>query len=1137
MACTVPAQPLCQSLLAGTRTCRGSALVIVLAFLVLMSGIILAYFSIATDQRKVSKASAAITMTSLAADAAGETIIGDLLGEIEAGSKPDFLADADPQIGIRATPPVTVTTAAPARSIAPSMVPQLVASDAINIVKKSRSGLPFFTADGWYGPFPSPKPAPSPGPIRASSVSTSAPSLNGRSIVPARWAFPGLMTTSEAAAFVAPDWIYVDRDGKNPTDFSSSILAQLKSPDLSNRTFVIGRFAYVIYDLGGLIDINIVGNALVSVENARRGRLNQVSLTEGIAGIPIPEFQNFVNWRSAVNKSNSDATAGGGGLFDPKLTNLETVSGNEAFLNRQDLIRYVNRAASPIPSSALPYLTTFSRELNAPSFQPDPLRSKLPVSPTADAMNPGLLSVRFPEETVLSRGGSDEVTVPAGTSVMPRRFPLSKLDLLVESNPDASELEYYFGLRKRPADGVFEYIAGIGNLTNGYRIARLSEVVADGREPNFFEVLQSVLYTGSLGTSGLDAYTRNSGRDAAQNLQVIQIGANIIDQWDADDIPTTIEYPAANLVLGAPPTPQPQPPYEFFGIENLPYLNQIAISGYRPSYKPDSLQVWAVFDFWNPHQNAKTPPSGISEFRVKPVSGRSYLDMYYQLGDPPYNDLRIQTWRATPSQSIIALNPEPFLTFSAAADYSEPLTIGSPPNSASAMAGLLMIDNTLPMAIPPVGLRPPALQAAIDASGFAFGVKAHNTFRLWPDASNSYSFDVQAKINGTWRTYQQLEDLYSPSDRLFNQMHGETTGQTTVGTHHTVASPSTMLTNGFYTWRSPGSVNSLMRTDPRTGRFGLIGVGGQNDGGDILGVSLRTDPGVWNGTAFDAATLKKWVINAGNSTPGGPGFEKATPRFAPYGMVANNPEVLNTTFPMRYSDPDGVVRPADGFFGALPTIPARFADRPLILNRRFRTVGELGYAFRDAPWKTLDFATRRSGDLGLLDVFSLDETDGATPLVAGKLSINSRQSAVIEIVLRGASKSLPGINSAVSAAELTSLESRTIADAIVSESKSRPFFSKGDLVTRVMNSPSASSPISDTVKTQREAGVRALAEIGSTRMWNLLIDVIAQTGRFTPSSQSGGNFFVQGEQRLWIHVAIDRMTGRVVEMRQEVVNE
>jgi hypothetical protein len=58
----------------------------------------------------------------------------------------------------------------------------------------------------------------------------------------------------------------------------------------------------------------------------------------------------------------------------------------------------------------------------------------------------------------------------------------------------------------------------------------------------------------------------------------------------------------------------------------------------------------------------------------------------------------------------------------------------------------------------------------------------------------------------------------------------------------------------------------------------------------------------------------------------------------------------------------------------------------------------------------------------------------------------------------------------------------------------------------------------------------------------LLIDVIAQSGRYppnTPSTTQGfrNGFVVQGEQHYWVHVAIDRFTGRVIDKQIEVVNE
>jgi hypothetical protein len=53
---------------------------------------------------------------------------------------------------------------------------------------------------------------------------------------------------------------------------------------------------------------------------------------------------------------------------------------------------------------------------------------------------------------------------------------------------------------------------------------------------------------------------------------------------------------------------------------------------------------------------------------------------------------------------------------------------------------------------------------------------------------------------------------------------------------------------------------------------------------------------------------------------------------------------------------------------------------------------------------------------------------------------------------------------------------------------------------------------------------RALAEVGQARTWNLMIDVIAQTGKYKPNAQdlTGSNFVVEGEKRYWLHIALGR---------------
>jgi hypothetical protein len=66
----------------------------------------------------------------------------------------------------------------------------------------------------------------------------------------------------------------------------------------------------------------------------------------------------------------------------------------------------------------------------------------------------------------------------------------------------------------------------------------------------------------------------------------------------------------------------------------------------------------------------------------------------------------------------------------------------------------------------------------------------------------------------------------------------------------------------------------------------------------------------------------------------------------------------------------------------------------------------------------------------------------------------------------------------------------------------------------------------------------AIPSVSQTRTWNPMIDVIAQPGRYKPNAQSLQNdFLVEGELHYWVHVAIDRFTGQVIDKQIEVVKE
>jgi hypothetical protein len=203
----------------------------------------------------------------------------------------------------------------------------------------------------------------------------------------------------------------------------------------------------------------------------------------------------------------------------------------------------------------------------------------------------------------------------------------------------------------------------------------------------------------------------------------------------------------------------------------------------------------------------------------------------------------------------------------------------------------------------------------------------------------------------------------------------------------------------------------------------------------------------------------------------------------------------------------------------------------------------MGYAFRDQPFRTLSFSSASSPDAGLFDLFSVNDYSAPSSMRAGVINLNSRQAGALAAVLGSTIKreDTPRAGSSPSPTP----QSLTVAEAnntaTILASNTAPLINRADLATLIANSsPSPSPTVLDPIvpKTQRESIARALGEANQTRTWNLLIDVIAQSGQYPPNATSFKNgFVVQGEQRYWVHVAIDRFTGQVIDKQIEVVNE
>jgi len=257
---------------------------------------------------------------------------------------------------------------------------------------------------------------------------------------------------------------------------------------------------------------------------------------------------------------------------------------------------------------------------------------------------------------------------------------------------------------------------------------------------------------------------------------------------------------------------------------------------------------------------------------------------------------------------------------------------------------------------------------------------------------------------------------------------------------------------------------------------------------------------------------------------------------------------LENNDPARPSpSPSPVPSPFPPPAGMLPTPPPAIPTY-VMLNRPFRNVGELGYAFRTSAAatptpspnpKTIDFFTGSSPDAPLLDLF----TYNTATVRAGPVNLNTQNPAVIAALLKSTITAEPSASPMGLAASNNAAASPTPAAdiGIIANTTGgsegtliKPAVGRQDIPRLVA---AAGNFISSATEEQKETIARALGEVTQTRTWGLMIDVIAQSGRYPPTATSLSDFVVEGEKRYWLHVAIDRFTGQVVDEQLEEVFE
>jgi len=743
-------------------------------------------------------------------------------------------------------------------------------------------------------------------------------------------------------------------------------------------------------------------------------------------------------------------------------------------------------------------------------------------------------------------------------------------------------------------------------------------VAAAAREPDFFELLKAAINVGSIGKGSCYDYSNTKSdfstpgtsgnlqqaRDTLTSLQILQIGANIIDQTKADNFPTRIQF-SGDLTV---------PKNEVRGVEDLPYFygfrNWITQYSLPTATSPGMGALLVQPELWNPHSlGSSTGVTGANtptNFRVRVAPDPSstltsgtivQLTAYYAWTEvsgttkTTYTDVvdLSNTVAVNPSVFVSGTIPAP-LQFQAGAvnshwDFREPTLLGvstmpssckmtsSPYNDVYTKTNDtgILLTGSIPFT------HPESLVLTTGSTNSALQKVNINV----PSGSNAcclrFYLDYQdTQLN--WITYDE---------QIFEYQQGASSLDVHVLFNHTTYQDK--VTNKNENWCG------ATRTDPRTSRWiaeytEYYYLRKILDPLNNIWGSMRPDAGISLGCHLGGMEDSGISIYGSykNYSQEDHGNQLGYPQ---ENSVRNTYQTDDTNFLRYIRDPDGVVRRTMGAYvtdtnngGSVPTaslpltgLPmavGNYSSRPTILHRPFRSVAELGYVFRDTPWGNINFSVPESGDSALLDVFCINENTDPNGMVAGKVNLNTRQAPVLQALIANALRDKDDASNPVLSGTIAS----DLAAQLVKRTTTiQPLLNRADLVgswhpaDTTLTTPTLAGtalktiinpdsyytgfsldigtvpsikndanalPIS-LIPRQRESVIRALADAGNTRTWNLLIDVVAQSGRFPASAASANNplaqFMVEGETRYWLHVAIDRYTGTVLDSQLEIV--
>lgn len=1182
-----------------SRSEKAVALVIVLSFVVLLTVVVVAFLSRATTERQVSGSSANSERANTLALSALHVVVGDLKDEIVASSTTTSsggVTTYSPKMN--SSTPVGMTpwhTGGPKAGATP--IPNLVSRSVRSSDTTSDSPYVSYSSD-----YTSP-PANRAADDGTDTTSSTKSSLNGRSVSLARWNSHYLVPRLNASttidstpvtSFVPPDWVLVSRSGPVAATGMGAGATALNQPSPSNGSYVTGRYAYAVYDEGGLLDINVAGYPSPSpspvppsyvMNVGRKGALAFADLTAVPTSTAAPpstfppaQVNNIVGWRNfasiglqndtppsgtiATNHTFTSAAAVDYYSFVKKRTdgfmsvNAQPYTSpgsaasrtDQAFVTRQQLLRF--RRLTDFSQNALQFLGTFSRELDIPSCSPT----------SATSINPDLRLLRVTASFIRNDGTIANV----GEPLVNRRFLLQRLNWLTYKGPSAARsaadmdmslltntyslalsflqqgtdlsqaamtattanIYKYFGLVWDGTNERWKYIGHPNNpSTASPPAASISTLdsMTGLREPDFFELLQAGILTGSLGDSIPSTFP--VAHQQSKLLQLLTIGANLISQATVDSYPTRIACTVGGVVM------------EGIGTERLPFVNALAACPVGSSLTTGGVSWFLIPNLWDPYRNtadmttlplrpavqvtitgnfsfAAIDSSGAATAVAGPVNAGSVSRALLSGSSAGGRDgassgfpepAKLDTGDLPPAATTPT--PAAFTAYPFASESSNGSSAAVAWRTTNALSGSnkyvvfraghpgsaigpTILGKTPALILNPNALSTEAFQVSVDYQS------PTNSANWYP-----YSFLQGSSDRSTWMGKLQIKDPTT----VYSQVTVTPAPTATPYATKTIATAANTSQIAPWAMSTLNGASTLMKSDPRSTRF--------NSTLDTL-----TD-------ATASPTPVAAVVNS--IWPSG-----ITPQNL--GSGAANPAVYSQNTG-GYPDTDSKIRLGDnGPSGTNPyrattnlTSPWGDPVRPLVLNRPLRSVAEMGYAFRDQPFKTLDFLTSNTADASLLDLFSVSENTTPSGIRAGVVNLNTRQGSVIGAMISGALQRDDSASSTV-----ISNDASTIGSNVANATATTPLASRAGIVGVVAND--GTLPLT---KTQHESIDRALVDAGQTRTWNLLIDVIAQSGRYPPTAADLSQFVVEGEKRYWLHVAIDRFTGEVIDQQLEAVYE